>query len=76
MNIMEKVLIHTDYITLQAALKLNNIIGSGGEIKHFLLTKRVFVNQELENRRGKKLYPGDIVQVENENIFQIVKKEG
>ena len=72
---MEKLQIHTEYITLQAVLKLNNIIGSGGEIKHFLSTQKVFVNQELETRRGRKLYPGDIVQFGNINKFQIVKEE-
>ena len=35
MTSMEKIAIYTEYITLQAALKLNNVIHSGGEIKHF-----------------------------------------
>ena len=57
---MEKVSIHSDYITLQALLKLTGYIGSGGEVKHFLSTEQVLVNEEREIRRGRKLYSDDI----------------
>ena len=42
-----------DFITLQAILKELGIIQSGGAIKAFLQEKEVFVNGELEQRRGK-----------------------
>lgn len=71
---MEKVSIHTEYITLQAVLKLTSYIGSGGEIKHFLSNENVFVNEELEIRRGRKLYPGDIVTIGNEACIEIIKE--
>ena len=41
-----------DFITLQAILKELGIIQSGGAIKVFLQEKEVFVNGELEQRRG------------------------
>ena len=44
-----------DFITLQAILKELGIIQSGGAIKAFLQEKEVFVNGELEQRRGRKL---------------------
>ncbi|MBR6072112.1 MAG: S4 domain-containing protein YaaA [Acholeplasmatales bacterium] len=60
---MKSLKITTEYITLQQLLKIENVISSGGEAKYFLAENEVFVNGEKENRRGKKLYPGDIVKV-------------
>jgi len=70
---MKKVLIHTEYIELQNVLKKNGIIQTGGEAKFFLQNNSVLVNGELENRRGKKLYPGDQVEILNE-VYLIEKK--
>lgn len=61
--------INTEYITLQQFLKIENIISSGGEAKYYLAENKVFVNNELENRRGKKLYPNDIVKVEGKEYL-------
>ncbi len=60
---MKKVVIKTEYITLGQLLKFASIIGSGGEVKFFLQNTDIFLNSELENRRGKKIYPGDQVRV-------------
>ena len=60
---MENLKIKTEYITLQQLLKIEDIISSGGEAKYFLSNNEVYVNGELENRRGRKLYPNDIVKV-------------
>lgn len=50
-----------EYITLQNALKIENIIQTGGMAKFFLNENNVLVNGIKEERRGRKLYPGDIV---------------
>ncbi|MDE6661481.1 MAG: S4 domain-containing protein YaaA [Anaeroplasmataceae bacterium] len=60
---MERLKLHSEYITLQQFLKIENIISSGGEAKYYLAEHEVYVNKELENRRGRKLYPNDIVCV-------------
>lgn len=60
---MKALKITTEYITLQQLLKIEDIISSGGEAKYFLANNEVYVNGELENRRGKKLYPNDIIKV-------------
>lgn len=60
---MKPIKITSDYIELQMLLKMESIISSGGQAKYFLLENEVFVNNELENRRGKKLYPGDKIKV-------------
>ncbi|MDF7627042.1 S4 domain-containing protein YaaA [Lactobacillaceae bacterium L1_55_11] len=57
------VAITSEYITLGQLLKIENLIRSGGQAKQFLATHPVTLNQESEQRRGKKLYPGDQVEV-------------
>ncbi len=58
-----EVKIVTPYITLGQMLKLANLIGNGGEAKAFLQVEEVRVNGETDQRRGRKLYPGDEVLV-------------
>ena len=60
---MKKIKIKPPYITLGQFLKLEDIISNGGDVKAFLLEVNVFVNKELESRRGRKLYEGYIVEV-------------
>ena len=51
--------IHTEFIKLQDAMKYANIVYSGGEAKQLILEEQVKVNGEICTMRGKKLYPGD-----------------
>lgn len=51
--------IYTEYIKLDAALKLANEIESGGMAKTVIQDGQVKVNGEVCTMRGKKLYPGD-----------------
>lgn len=53
------VVIGTEYIKLEAALKLANAVGSGGEAKALIQEGEATVNGEVCTMRGKKLYPGD-----------------
>ena len=55
--------ITTEFITLGQLLKLADIIGNGGEAKAFLANTEVLVNGEPDNRRGRKLRPGDRVEI-------------
>jgi ribosome-associated protein len=55
--------ISTDYIKLDSFLKVVNIVGSGGEAKILIAEGQVRVNGETETRRGRKLYPGDRVEL-------------
>lgn len=50
--------------TLGQALKLGNVVGSGGEAKVLIQDGEVTVNGEVETRRGRKLEAGDVVEVE------------
>ena len=53
------VVIHTEFIKLQDAMKYANVVYSGGEAKQLILEEQVKVNGEVCTMRGKKLYPGD-----------------
>ena len=72
---MKQILIKTEYITLGQLLKYISIVGSGGEVKIYLQNYEILLNNEPENRRGKKIYPGDQVLIESV-IYQIIKNEG
>lgn len=54
--------IHTEFIKLEAFLKLANAVPSGGMAKNFIQNGKVFVNGEPCIMRGKKLVPGDRVR--------------
>ena len=53
------VVISTEFIKLESAMKLANAVASGGEAKNFIQDGFVFVNGDACTMRGKKLYPGD-----------------
>ena len=58
-----------DFITLGVLLKLAGIIDTGGQAKWFLNENAVLVNDEEENRRGRKLYHGDVIIVKNQSFI-------
>lgn len=70
----EKIKINTDYITLGQFLKHINLITTGGMAKWFLLEHEVYVNGEKEARRGRKLYPGDTVDILEHDQYIILGK--
>ena len=51
--------ITTEFIKLESAMKLMNIVPSGGTAKNEIQEGYVTVNGEVCTMRGKKLYPGD-----------------
>ena len=53
------VVITTEYIKLESAMKLANVVPSGDSAKNEIQEGYVTVNGEICTMRGKKLYPGD-----------------
>ena len=53
------VVIGTEFIKLESAMKLANILPTGGAAKAEIQEGYVLVNGEVCTMRGKKLYPGD-----------------
>lgn len=67
----QEIKISTEYITLGQFLKFAKIISNGGEEKSYLHSHDVLVNGVSEQRRGRKLRPGDEVVLEA-GSFKIV----
>ena len=65
---MEKIKIKDEYIKLGQLLKLAGLVGSGVDAKYVINEGLVKVNDEVDTRRGKKIYPGDIVSYNGETI--------
>lgn len=65
---MEKVKINTEFIKLDQFLKWVGICDTGADAKDIILQEKVIVNSNLEMQRGKKLRPGDIVEIEGKKF--------
>ena len=55
-------------ITLDQFLKQSGIVGSGGQAKILIQEGEVRLNGEVETRRGKKLVPGDVIEIGGERL--------
>lgn len=60
----------TQPIKLGQFLKLANAVATGGEAKAAIAGGDVLVNGEIETRRGRSLYPGDLVEFAG-NTFEV-----
>ena len=65
---METIKLREEYIKLGQALKAAGLVESGVEAKEVIVDGLVKVNGETDTRRGRKLYAGDIVTVDGEEI--------
>ncbi|MDQ0417877.1 S4 domain protein YaaA [Thermoactinomyces sp. DSM 45891] len=72
---MKHVYIDGPYIQLGQLLKKVDAIDSGGFAKMFLADNEIYVNQELENRRGRKIYPQDVVDIRGFGRFLILSEK-
>ena len=65
--------ITTEYVTLGQVLKITDIIQSGGMAKWYLSEYFVYVNDEEEQRRGRKLREGDVIEFPHEEVKVFIK---
>ncbi|MED5604615.1 S4 domain-containing protein YaaA [Fusobacterium pseudoperiodonticum] len=63
MKNIEKVKISTEFIKLDQFLKWLAVVDSGSEAKGIILDGKVKVNDEVETRRGRKIYPEYKVEI-------------
>ena len=68
----EKIVVTTEYIKLDAFLKLCGMVVTGGQAKAAIQDGHVSVNGELCTMRGKKIRPGDSVRVAG-RLFRVEK---
>ena len=65
---MDIINLRDDFIKLGQALKAAGLVDSGVEAKEVIQEGLVLVNGEVDTRRGRKLYEGDVVSFENQTI--------
>ena len=62
---MTEVKIDTETINLDQLLKWAGIIDSGAQVKMYIEDKAIKVNNNIITERRKKIYPGDIIEIDN-----------
>ena len=65
---MSEIEINQEPIELYKLLKLENLVGSGGEAKHAIAEGQVVLNGTVETRKRKKIFSGDVVEFRGEEI--------
>ena len=70
---MRELEITEEPIELYKILKFENMVNSGGEAKYVISEGQVTVNGEVETRKRKKIFSGDIVEFQNETLRIKVK---
>ena len=65
---MEIIKLKDEFIKLGQALKAADLVETGAEAKDVIQDGLVKVNGEVDTRRGKKLYNGDVVEFDGEEI--------
>ena len=65
----EKIAIKTEFIKLDQLLKFSGVADIGSEAKQMVLDGIVNVNGEVCTMRGKKIRPGDLVEITGEDII-------
>ncbi len=65
---MEIIRLREEYIKLGQALKAAGLCEKGSDAKEVITDGLVKVNGETELRRGRKLYDGDVVTLDGEEI--------
>ena len=65
---MEKIKIRDEFIKLGQLLKLAGLVESGLDAKIEIQEGNVLVNGEVECRRGKKIYAGDVIEFDGQQI--------
>ena len=69
----EKFILKAEFIRLGQFLKEISVISSGGMAKWYLQEHTIFVDGEVENRRGRKLYPGMMIEIPDTGTFFMEK---
>lgn len=64
-----EVKITTEFIKLDQLLKFSGVVAIGSEAKELISAGNVKVNGEVCTMRGKKIRPGDIVNINNKDII-------
>lgn len=72
---MESILIHTEFIKLDSLLKFAGLAETGGEAKAMVQEGLVKVNGEVCTMRGKKIRPGDVVEIYGQLCLEVEQEQ-
>ena len=67
-GVQRDVEIREESIRLGQLLKLADLVDNGAEVKPLLMKGIIFVNREMETRRGRTLVKGDVVTFGEESV--------
>ena len=65
---MDVIKLRDEHIKLGQALKAAGLVDSGAEAEEVIVEGSVRVNGETDTRRGRKLYAGDIITFNGEEV--------
>lgn len=65
---MIEIQIDTEYIRLDALMKLSGLASMGGEAKHFIQDGLVRLNGAICTERSKKIRPGDVIEFSRQQV--------
>mgnify|MGYP002518579788 FL=1 len=65
---METISIRDEFIKLGQALKLAELVSNGVDAKIVIQDGEVKLNGEVETRRGKKVYNGDVIEFNGSQV--------
>lgn len=71
----KNIFLRSEFITLAQLLKLADVISSGGQAKEFLAHNKIEINGVTDNRRGRKLYPGDKITINQDLVLTLSKNK-
>jgi len=70
---LTEVEIHTDTIQLDQFLKLAGAVPSGGMVKELIAAGAILRNGAVETARRRKLLVGDVITIEGEDTYCVVR---
>ena len=70
---MKEVEIHTDTIQLDQFLTLAGAVPSGGMVKELIAAGAILRNGAVETARRRKLLVGDVITIEGEDTYCVVR---
>lgn len=71
----EEIEIRTEFIKLDSFLKFAGVTDTGGQAKELVLEGLVHVNGEVCTMRGKKIRPGDVVEIDDLQLYVVAAEE-
>lgn len=70
---VEEIGIRTEFIKLDSFLKYAGVTDTGGQAKEAVLEGLVLVNGEVCTMRGKKIRPGDVVEIDDLELHVVAE---